>query len=62
MPRKNVFVSKERAVDLQRLLIILRKMDKKATLSLPVDDVILAGFASKIFTIEWAKVNPKFVQ
>ncbi len=62
MPRKNVFVSKERAVDLQRLLIILRKMVKNPTLSLPVDDVILAGFASKISMIERGKVSPTFVQ
>ena len=52
MPRKNVFVRKERAVDLQRLLIILRKMVKKPTLSHAVEGVILAEFASKIFTIE----------
>jgi len=62
MPRKNVFVRKERVVDLQRFLIILRKMVKNATLFLPVQGVILAGFARKIFTIERGKVSLKFVQ
>ncbi len=59
MPRKNVFVRKERAVDLQRLLIILRKMVKKATLSCPVEGVILAEFASKIFTIEGVNLTQR---
>ena len=56
MPRKNVFVSKDRVIDLQRFLIILRKIVKNATLSLLVERVILAEFASKMFTIRSVKL------